>query len=126
MNVSVDSAVRKNSHEQVKIMRLIFLPFSQFQNHQKLRKPLVLFSSVVVFVLVWEAQKESSLEEKETVEVGENALEQVLGIYSRLEQMARFEGSLILQWNRLLLKTQNLQLLEDLLVYLKDLVPQLE
>lgn len=77
-------------------------------------------------MLVWEAQKESSLEEKETVEVGENALEQVLGIYSRLEQMARFEGSLILQWNRLLLKTQNLQLLEDLLVYLEDLVPQLE
>lgn len=77
-------------------------------------------------MLVWEAQKESSLEEKETVEVEENALEQVLEIYSRLEQMARFEGSLILQWNRLLLKTQNLQLLEDLLVYLKDLVPQLE
>lgn len=77
-------------------------------------------------MLVWEAQKESSLKEKETVEVEENALEQVLGIYSRLEQMARFEGSLILQWNRLLLKTQNLQLLEDLLVYLKDLVPQLE
>lgn len=77
-------------------------------------------------MLVWEAQKESSLKEKETVEVEENALEQVLGIYSRLEQMARFEGSLILQWNRLLLKTQNLQLLEDLLVYLEDLVPQLE